>query len=229
MYQLINNPILLPHQVEILELFFVSPLGKQYFLTGGTALSAFYLAHRESKDLDLFTLEDTDLLQTEALIKEISGSLGAVIETKVQSNHYREIYIVNKDEGWTQRLDLVKEIPKHFGKIVEVEKMRVDSLENIGSNKVLAVFGRLEIKDYVDLYVVLTKTKLTFDQLFEMAREKDTGLFEFYFANIIRAAQNFESFPVMKIAFDKKEFKNFYENLSRDLLLKIKPNKLVLI
>ena len=52
-YNLQNNPILLPHQIEILKLFFATSFTKPFFLTGGTALSAFYLAHRDSKDLGL--------------------------------------------------------------------------------------------------------------------------------------------------------------------------------
>lgn len=225
MFKLAKNPILLPHQVSFLKLFFGSFPGKNFYLTGGTALSAFYLAHRESKDLDLFIHGEVDLLQVENIIGEIGRKLKAIIEKKVQTDSYREIYLKNETDGWIQRIDLVKEIPKRFGSIIEVDGIKVDSLENIGCNKILTIFGRLEIKDYLDLYVILTKTKLKFDKLFVMAREKGLGLFEFYFANIITAAENFESFPVMKIPLDKKKFREFYQKLSRDLLLKIKPRE----
>lgn len=49
--------ILTKLQHDVLTLFFQTELGTSYFLTGGTALSGFYLHHRESIDLDLFTLE----------------------------------------------------------------------------------------------------------------------------------------------------------------------------
>lgn len=223
MYQLRNNPILEPQQIFILKEFFASPFGQRFFLTGGTALSAFYLAHRDSKDLDLFTLEELNLVTLENIIQAIAKKTGAKVVAKVRSNSYCEIYLENKKQNWTQRIDIVKEIPKHFGKIVNVEGARVDSLENIGSNKILAIFGRLEIKDYVDLFLILKNTKLTFAKLFKLAQQKDLGLFEFYFANIIRASANFETFPVMRTPFDKTEFVKFYKDLSRDLLLKIKP------
>lgn len=60
MYRLHNNPILYPHQIKLLSLFFTSPFAKPFFLTGGTALSAFYLAHRESQDL----VTDVDKFKT---------------------------------------------------------------------------------------------------------------------------------------------------------------------
>ncbi len=223
MYQLYNNPILQSHQIIILKAFFTASFGQPFFLTGGTALSAFYLAHRDSKDLDLFTMEELDLVVLENTIREIAEKTKSKVITKVRSNSYCEIYLQNKKQGWVQRIDIVKEIPKHFGKIETMDGIRVDSLENIGSNKILAIFGRLEIKDYVDLYLILRETKLTFTKLFKLAQQKDMGLFEFYFANIIRACVNFETFPVMKVPFNRAEFVKFYSDLSRDLLLKIKP------
>lgn len=40
------------------------------------------------------------------------------------------------------KIDIVKDVPMHFGTFYMKDFVRVDSLENIGSNKVLAVFGR---------------------------------------------------------------------------------------
>ena len=48
--------ILTELQKKMLEIFFSVPeLKEHFYLTGGTALSAFYLQHRLSDDLDLFT------------------------------------------------------------------------------------------------------------------------------------------------------------------------------
>lgn len=223
MYQLRNNPILAPHQILILKEFFGDPFGRKFFLTGGTALSAFYLAHRDSKDLDLFTLGELDLVALENVISQIAKKTGSKLLIKVRSNTYCEIYLENKNQKWVQRLDFVKEIPVHFGKIADIDDVKVDSLDNIGSNKILAIFGRLEIKDYVDLYMILKTREFSFAKLFSLAKKKDKGLYEFYFAGIIRAAVNFETFPVMKVPFDKTEFNKFYLDLSKKLLRKVKP------
>jgi Nucleotidyl transferase AbiEii toxin, Type IV TA system len=48
--------ILTPLQNSFLAEFF--HLAQDFYLTGGTALSAFYLRHRYSVDLDLFTHDD---------------------------------------------------------------------------------------------------------------------------------------------------------------------------
>ena len=117
-YSLQNNPILLPYQIKILRLFFATPFAKPFFLTGGTALSAFYLAHRDSKDLDFFSLDRFDLQQLGVVIADIAQEMGCEISTKVKSDTYNEIYFENKD--WRQRIDIVKEQPKRFGDIVDI-------------------------------------------------------------------------------------------------------------
>ena len=51
-----ESSVLTPLQKQVLVALFDSGLAdREYYLTGGTALSAFYLQHRFSDDLDLFT------------------------------------------------------------------------------------------------------------------------------------------------------------------------------
>jgi len=47
--------ILTPFQETVLREIGHSSLNENFFLTGGTALSAFFLQHRYSEDLDFFT------------------------------------------------------------------------------------------------------------------------------------------------------------------------------
>lgn len=49
--------ILTPFQKELLKAIGDSKLADNFYLTGGTALAAFYLQHRYSEDLDFFTAD----------------------------------------------------------------------------------------------------------------------------------------------------------------------------
>lgn len=224
-YNLQNNPILYPYQIKILSLFSVSPFAKPFFLTGGTALAAFYLGHRESQDLDFFSLEPFDPLLLQATMQEIADKTNSELITTRRFPTYHEIFIENKKEGWKQKIDIVQEQPKRFGEVETVDGIRVDALINIATNKILAIFGRLEPKDYLDLYTILMQTDLRFNELFELAWQKDLGLSEFYFANTIADVEQFKTLPNMKIDFDKNKFVQFYKDLSKELLLKIKPQE----
>jgi len=60
-------------------------------------------------------------------------------------------YIVADQMGTPLKVDMVKNMPVHFGDPVLFANVWVDSMENIGFNKILAVFGRTEAKDFIDL------------------------------------------------------------------------------
>lgn len=168
--------ILTSLQKKFLTAFFASPLGGEFFLSGGTALAAFYLRHRRSQDLDLFTLNqklDFDFVNAE----------------------------IKKNEIW------------------------VDSLENIAIGKLLAIFGRTDAKDFIDFYFLIKGKKLKFEKIFKEAKKKDLGLNEFYFANMLAEVEKLEYFPKTIKSFKKKELKTFFNQLSKELFLKIKPNE----
>lgn len=225
MYSIKNNPILFPHQTKLLRLFFDSPVGQKFILTGGTALSAFYIGHRHSKDLDFFTIEKFDSLQLDRIIKQIARSMSSKLRAQVRTEQYWELYLENKREGWTQRVDFVQEQPVLFGKRKTVEKIIIDSLENIASNKILTIYGRLEAKDYLDLYFIFKETLLNFYQLFEKTKRKDSGLHEFYFGNIIAGVTDLKQFPQTLKPYKKSELKEFFLELSVELLKRIEPNE----
>ena len=42
-----------------------------------------------------------------------------------------------------------------YGELETVQGIIVDAIENIGANKVTAIFGRTVSKDFVDLYFIL--------------------------------------------------------------------------
>lgn len=225
MFSLKPNQILLPHQIKILQHFFADPFSKPFFLTGGTALAAFYLAHRDSKDFDLFSIEPFDTKQMDTLIRKIAKVVKAEISAKVKTDDYNEIYLENKQVGWMQRIDIVHEQPIRFGRPITIDSIRVDSLENIGSNKVLTLFNRLEPKDYIDFYFIVTKLGLDFDDLYSLAKQKDLGLEDFYFASSIANIDKIQTWPIVKIPFDRQAMLKFYRDLTQKLLLRIKPEE----
>ena len=225
MFNLYNNPVLYPHQIKILTLFFNSSFGKQFFLTGGTALAAFYLGHRRSEDLDFFTLQSLDTLRLNWIIETILKKTSSRIERQLKTPQYWELYLKNTTEDWIQRIDFVQEQPIVFGKQKIIDTVVVDNLENMATNKILSIYGRLEPKDYLDLYWIFKEVNLDILKLFEKTKKKDAGLHEFYFANIIANVEKMTNFPKTLKAYKRKDLYDFYLTLSDQLLKKIKPEK----
>jgi predicted nucleotidyltransferase component of viral defense system len=207
-----------------LERLFSGPLAEDFYLTGGTALARFYFKHRESLDLDLFTNDQTqDFAQVNQEILGILHALDLRITSQVSTDTFIQ-YIVMDSSEITLKFDLVKDVPVHFGNFSMYERIRVDSLENIGSNKVLAVFGRTDAKDFIDLYWILHHSELKFEDLYRQAREKDLGLSELYLAYALQNIESIRIFPRMLAPLPWGEVKAFFQGLARDLLAQIKPS-----
>ena len=211
-------------QDRFLERFFAGPQREHFYLTGGTALARFYFHHRESLDLDLFTNDfEQDFARVNQAVLGILHTLKLQITSQVVTDTFIQ-YIVTEAAGTTLKVDLVKDVPVHFGPLVESNGIRLDSLENIGSNKILAIFGRTDAKDFVDLYWILQYTALKFDDLYLQAREKDLGLSELYLAYALQNVEKIRLFPRMLQPLPWEDMKAFFQAMARELLSRIKPN-----
>ncbi|PIS22305.1 hypothetical protein COT50_02695 [candidate division WWE3 bacterium CG08_land_8_20_14_0_20_41_10] len=215
--------VLKPHQISILQDFFSEPESAGYFLTGGTALAGFYLYHRLSKDLDFFNIGSFDTFFIERFVQKMGEKYGCEVTNKVKASTYAEYYLKNKSDGWIQRLDFVKEQPVRLGDVCKLDGIIYDSLDNIATNKICAIYGRLEPKDYVDLYLIVNELGLDFYEYFDLAKQKDSGLHEFYFANILETVSLKDIRNLLLYNIDEGAMNDFYHNIKVTLLSKIKP------
>ena len=216
--------IITPIQEKFLKAFFVSPLATSFFLTGGTALTEYYLRHRKSEDLDLFTLDQKlkfDFVNAEVL--KIARNLDFKIINQVSTGTYLQFIL--KSDSEILKVDLVKDVPVQFGKVKNVKGVFVDSIENIAVNKLLAIFGRTDAKDFIDFYFLLKEKKFNFSDIFDKAKKKDTGLSEFYLASMLGEVENLNVFPRVLKTYNKQEFNKFFSELSKQLFEKIRPQQ----
>ncbi len=216
--------IITPIQENFLKAFFDSSLATFFFLTGGTALAEYYLKHRKSEDLDLFTLDQKlkfDFVNAEVL--KIAKSLNFKIINQVSTGTY--LQFIFKGHADILKVDLVKDVPVQFGKIKNIRGVFIDSIENIAVNKLLAIFGRTDAKDFIDLYFLFKEKKFEFDDLYIKAKKKDVGLNEFYLANMLAEAEGLGEFPEVFKPLDKRVLKKFFLDLSQALFKKIKPQR----
>ncbi len=214
--------ILNPLQRDFLQAFFAQEIGQRFFLTGGTALAAFYLYHRLSVDLDLFTQDDVALSACIRPVDEIAAHLGCQLQRSRVSQYFQQVFLSHPNYPTMLKIDLVRDFGPLYGERVVYDGIVVDSLENIAANKILALFGRAAMKDFVDLYFVLQRG-YDWRQLFKMAQEKDSGLTLFYFAGMLRQIERQHSLPEMLVPVPLEELKAFFLNMAREIMSELNP------
>jgi len=218
------SQILNPLQSDLLTAFFTLPSADQFVLTGGTALAGFYLHHRLSEDLDLFTLDRESFEQVSPAVRSLAGGIGATCDDRRLSPHLHQAYFARNTEQ--VKLDIVLDVGPWFGTPLNIGNTYIDALENIAANKLVALFGRATPRDFVDLYFILNETRLALYDLVDMAKEKDTGLHEFYLAGWIhQEAPKLQTLPTMVKPLDIETLRQFGEDLARQIVLRAKPTE----
>lgn len=209
-------------QSDLLAPFFNLPLADRFVLTGGTALAGFYLHHRLSEDLDLFTLNRDAFEQVSSSVPSLTETLGATCDDRRLSPHLHQVFFSR--ESLQVKMDIVLDADPWFGMPQNLDGIRVDALENIAANKIVALYGRATPRDFVDLYFILNETDLSLDALVEMAKQKDAGLHDFYLASWIhQESPKLRTLPPMLKPLDVRTLRQFGEELARTIMLWAKP------
>jgi predicted nucleotidyltransferase component of viral defense system len=145
----------------------------RFYLTGGAALVGFYLGHRETNDLDLFTLEN-EIENGFAIVRDVARALGASVESIQTAPDFRRVLVKRGDEAVV--VDLVREYVFQLERDKrEIGGIRIDSPEEILANKLCALLSRSEIRDLVDVRE-LEKAGFVLENALSVAQQKDTGL-----------------------------------------------------
>jgi len=159
-------------QNQLLTAIGQSDLANYFYWTGGTLLSALYLHHRESEDLDFFS---DDLIAEEVVLMAMQGIKRSLKLTGLnQRTHLnRQQYQLRKG-GETLKLEFVY-FP--FPAIMKPKKaapwpIRIAPLKDIAANKIFALYERGEPKDAVDLYYINKKEPWSIAQLTSLANKK---------------------------------------------------------
>ena len=156
---------LYPLQDKVFEL--ARLYDQKLYLTGGTALSRFYFQHRLSEDLDFFTTtDDLKLIANDLRLRLIAQ--GYEVEMEKLDIYFARFYVLHA--GATLKVEFVKEFHLIDPLIQTEHGIYINSLEDIGANKITAFEDRAALKDIVDLYYITQR--LPFPRLFELADRK---------------------------------------------------------
>jgi len=157
-------------QRDVLEAFFEQE--ERFFVTGGAALAGYYLGHRKTHDLDLFTVEDV-LEDGIATLRKVAHDLGSSIESVRTAPEFQRFLVTRGSESVV--VDLVLERVPQLADKMRFGRVRVDPPEEILANKLCTLLSRSELRDLVDVRA-LEQAGYSIEEALEPASRKDGGL-----------------------------------------------------
>ena len=216
-----EQKILKPWQEQVIEFIFAQDQLQNFYLTGGTALSGYYLQHRVSDDLDFFSFNDFDSMFLHGVaesLKEVMGAKSVRFSKLYDRNQF--FYTVNEEEN---KIEFTKYPFKQLQEVNDFNGARVDSEYDIAVNKLMTIVDRFDPKDFVDLFFLLQKYDLM--KLKEGVQSKfGHRLDPLTIGSSFSRARKIEALPKMIKSLTVEELKDFFNNESKKLSSDIMSN-----
>jgi hypothetical protein len=171
--------VLSPLQEQIAKILAGLQEARDFALAGGAALIVRGEIQRQTRDLDFFGLTSEAVDRLVPVVDRALREAGLVVHHIQQSPGFARMIVESGDDR--TELDLGTDArlfpaePGGLAPLLTGEELAVD--------KVLAVFGRAEARDFADLMAVEPRYGL--DRLFGLAVEKDRGFLPEVFADML--------------------------------------------
>lgn len=201
--------ILTKLQEKFIQEFSQTDLKDKFFLTGGTALSAFYLQHRYSEDLDFFTEIPKAVEEVLPVLKEIQKKVSLFIEPRRTFETFTEIIV--ESNGEMTILHFAQDAPYRFKPTIYNKEygIYIDNSLDISCNKFSALFDRHDMKDFVDIYFI-DKEIMKFEDIYSYARKKHIGMDEYWLCQGLRYINDLITLPRMIKPVTLNELQDFF-------------------
>jgi hypothetical protein len=132
-------------------------------LEGGTALSAYYLMHRQSEDLDFFGSPGMDARDFRAFVEDHLSRNGLHVVGRGPANQGFSEFLISDQpatlpasERQTVKVQFGRSSPFHLAPPLPTrEGMPVASFRDVCAGKLHALCDRYEPRDFIDLHCIL--------------------------------------------------------------------------
>lgn len=211
--------VLTKEQVSFLDEVARDPyLCKNFYFTGGTPLAAFYLLHRLSEDIDLFSEQEIYLPSIRAFLKKIQKKLG------FRDLDYRQFLGLHTFQLFFSEKNILK-VDFNFYPFPRIEKgmrynktLAVDSIFDIAVNKVHTIAMKPRARDFIDIYFIVKEKGYNIHELLLQAKAKfDWHIDPVQLGSRFFLAKEMTDYPRMLRKIDHQEWIKFFEDEARKL------------
>jgi len=212
-----GKTILTPKQQKALNTIAAdSMISKQFYLTGGTALSEYYLRHRLSEDLDFFSEKEIDPVWLTSLAKKIKPEVGASTMDIQQSFNRNLVFFTIAHTVLKIEFTYFPFMP--IDTPMTMNHLKIDSLLDIAVNKYFTIYQQPASRHFIDLYCILQKTKFRWKELGKLAGIKfDVVIDPLQLGSRLITAKTIGQLPNMIIPVNEQDWRTYFLKKAAEL------------
>lgn len=186
-------------------------------------MSEFYLHHRLSEDIDLFSEQEVNTRVVESFLKKISPKLKV---SKIVKQNFLGLftYILHFEDGSTLKTDFNYYPFPQIEKGKTFGKLEVSSVYDIAVNKIHTISMKPRTRDYIDLYFIFKNTEYIPRKYLHKMRLDSQAKFDWPLEpkNLVAAllrVKDIQSkdFPRMLVPFNPSDMEEFFLKLAKNL------------
>lgn len=201
-------------QRELAEDFFALPASRGFAVSGGAALIAHRVVDRRSDDLDLFTYPGAgDVRAASDALEGLARGRGWSVTRIHDNDTFVRMSIVTSD-GDELLVDLALDAKPMDDSTLTFLGPTMGLEENAG-RKLLALFGRAEPRDFVDVYAL--QGLLGRERLVELAAQRDAGFDRGVLAQMIAMLDRIPDDDLPMPGDQREPLRAFFTEWVRDL------------
>lgn len=206
-----SNNILTKKQIDFIK--FVASndyLNRTFYLSGGTAINAFYIPYRLSDDLDFFSELEFDPQQVVYHIDKAKKQL-KIEKIDYNQSLNRNIFFLHYNEKEEVKAEFTYYPFSPIYKPSNFMGIKVDSLTDIGANKIHTIYSNPRCRDFLDLYQIIKKENTPFESLLDLCQQKfGVKLDVIQLSAQLLECKNLKDYPNLLTEIDNKVWQNFF-------------------
>jgi predicted nucleotidyltransferase component of viral defense system len=212
--------ILTKTQFTFLELFGQQDFSKKFYLSGGTALTEFYIPYRYSEDLDFFSSSEVQVDEIIAFLHANKDKIGFT-SFDFNTSFNRNLFFLTFPKE-TLKLEFtyypfiqLNSTKREFG-------LAIDSIEDIAINKLFTIYQKPRSRDFIDLYMIIRKYNYSIEDLIKKAKVKfDTHVDPLKLGSQFFKVEELKDYPNLIESIPEKDWQNFFKQAAQNLSNKI--------
>lgn len=214
-----EKSILTLHQKNFLEIISKEKyFTRKFYLTGGTALAEFYLKHRISEDLDFFC--EREEINPIPISRFIGTKKNILKLEKFVSERKWGLYsyFLHFADGQILKIDFNYYPFPRIEKGTKFNNLEVNSIYDIGVDKLHTVVMRPRSRDFIDIYFIIKEKNYDFYDLLIKAKAKfDWDITSIELGTRLFEVSEYTDYPRMIKKIKHQEWKRFFVEEARKL------------